>query len=146
MARTWCGQAFRAWVDKSKFNIAIIWHLYLSGMRLGVDLRMNIKRHIFKRDYTTCLKYANHSMLNSQQLRGPIWLFYEHENLPLIMSKMSLCLIFALLRHAHCKTILFWGRNKSNTMEALILSYIYYCMFKKIFCPNYCNLSCLPTI
>lgn len=34
---------------------------YLSGMWLGDGLRTDTKGHMFKRDWTSCLKFVNHS-------------------------------------------------------------------------------------
>ena len=59
---------------------------------LNVDLRMKTKIHVFKRDKAMCLKYANHTKLNSQHgfyyiyiyiLGGGvvIWPLNEHINL-----------------------------------------------------------------
>ena len=49
-------------------------HLYLSGMWVGVDLRIGIKKGLFKRDWTTCSKYASRSRPNSQLGGG----LYDH--------------------------------------------------------------------
>ena len=43
---------------------------YLSGMWLGVNLKMDIKRHWFTRDWTMCSAYANHSRFNSHRNKG----------------------------------------------------------------------------
>ena len=41
--------------------------IYLSGVWFGVDLRMDTKKHhVFKRDWTTCTTFINHSRLNMQ--------------------------------------------------------------------------------
>ena len=58
--------------------------LYLSGMWSDVHPRMDIKRHTFKREWTMCSKYVNHSRLNSQHDwegggREPIWPLNEHK-------------------------------------------------------------------
>ena len=45
-------------------------HLNLSGVWLGVDLRTETKKiHVSKR-LGPCLKYVNHSRLNSQHNQG----------------------------------------------------------------------------
>ena len=33
--------------------------LYLSGVGLGVNLRMDIERHVLKRDWTMCSRFVN---------------------------------------------------------------------------------------
>ena len=41
-------------------------HKYLSGVWSCVDLRMDTKRHVFKRYWTTCSKYIPQSRFNSE--------------------------------------------------------------------------------
>ena len=59
-------------VEMPKLNSTRIGHLYLSGMWVGVDLRIGIKKGLFKRDWTTCSKYASRSRPNSQLGGGAI--------------------------------------------------------------------------
>ena len=58
--------------------IILIWilflirHLYLNDMWLGVAPKYGCHKDVFRRDWTMCLKYVNHSRLNSQHnWRGP---------------------------------------------------------------------------
>jgi hypothetical protein len=37
---------------------------------VGVDLRLNIKKHAFKRDWTMCSNYVNYSRLNGNHEFG----------------------------------------------------------------------------
>ena len=60
----------------------LVRHLYLSGVWLGVDVRKNDQKDVFKWDWTTSSKYFNHFRLNSQHnWEGPIWPFNELKNL-----------------------------------------------------------------
>ena len=56
-------------VDIPDSNTTIIWtpifHLYLSGLWLGVDVRISKRHHVLKRDWTTCSEYDNYLRFNS---------------------------------------------------------------------------------
>ena len=47
-------------------------HPYLSGVWVGVNLRMDTGRYKLKRDWSTCLKIVNHSRLKVAIIGGPI--------------------------------------------------------------------------
>ena len=79
-------------VDMPKSNLTIIWALYVSGMWLGLDMRIGTKKTCVQRRLTTCSKYVNHCRLNAQhdwrcvwgEGRGggrPLWSLNEQENL-----------------------------------------------------------------
>ena len=54
----------------------------MSGMRSFATILMDTKRHVFKRGGTTCSKNNNsHGLNNQNNLRGPLRLSNEHENL-----------------------------------------------------------------
>jgi hypothetical protein len=44
----------------------LIGHLYVNGMWLCVDLRMEFGKHFLIRDYTMCSKFVNHSSFYSE--------------------------------------------------------------------------------
>ena len=55
-------------------TLILIGHRSLSGEWIGVDLRTDFKRYVFKRDqWTTHAKCVNHSRLN----KGFTWSFYD---------------------------------------------------------------------
>lgn len=63
--------------------LSIIGYLYMSGMCLGVEPRMSIKKCVFKKYWTTCPKSIDYSKHNRQHNwgEGPIWPFKKHNNL-----------------------------------------------------------------
>ena len=57
-------------VDMPNFNITIIWHLYLNGMRFGLDFRFGIKNSCVQWRLDYMLKMCYHSRFNSQHDLG----------------------------------------------------------------------------
>ena len=60
------------------WSLILIKHLSLSDMWLARLQEQILERHVFKKDWTTCSKYDNHSRLNNQhnwERRGGGWGF-----------------------------------------------------------------------
>ena len=58
-------------------------------MWLSVAPRNDTTRHVYKGDWTTCLKYDNYSRINNHHnWEGPIWPFMNMRDFTLVSSKM----------------------------------------------------------
>ena len=59
-------------VDMPRSNIATIWTPMFEWYVVGYGSKNRHQKVVFKRDWTMCSKYVDHSKLNSQHTWGPI--------------------------------------------------------------------------
>lgn len=79
--------------------------MYLSGMQTSVNIRTQPNKHVFKRSWTMCSKYVNHSKINQQCKREDL---YDYS-----MKKRILIFIINkwLIIHMNCKNKEIMGKG-----------------------------------